>query len=159
MFWGSIDSKASKIKLNVEGFLNEKKKETLLPSQPIPSIRRPEQPSPISNAVSQHMFPQPNPSSHLKPVEYDLKQIMFQGKLYDKTPLSIKNIIKERSITVFYIEDHIRYKLEIRAMDNIGHIEVHITADKNTAEISFKKAVKYKFFKQENGEPKWMLTT
>jgi hypothetical protein len=26
-------------------------------------------------------------------------------------------------------------------------------------EIGFKKAIKYKFFKQENGEPKWMLTT
>lgn len=26
-------------------------------------------------------------------------------------------------------------------------------------DIYFKKAIKYKYFKQENGEPKWMLTT
>jgi len=69
MFWGSIDSKASKIKLNVDGFLNDKKKETAVQQQPVPSIRRPDQPPPIVNSTAQQNFPpQPNPSLYLKPI-------------------------------------------------------------------------------------------
>jgi len=44
-------------------------------------------------------------------------------------------------------------------MENVGTIEVNISPEKNTVDISFKKAAKYKFFKQESGEPKWFLTT
>lgn len=81
---------------------------------------------------------------------------MFQGKVYDKQPLSLKNILKEKSITVFYVEENVRYKLEIRTLDN--QVELRISQDRGTLEIAFKKSIKYKFFKQENGEPKWMLT-
>lgn len=49
-----------------------------------------------------------------------------------------------------------RYKLEIRTVDNL--VELRINPDRSSLEISFKKSIKYKFFKQENGEPKWMLT-
>lgn len=86
-----------------------------------------------------------------------MRQLVFQGKVYDKPPLSLKNILKEKSITVFYLEEQVRYKLEIRAIDN--SIELRINPDRGSLEIAFKKAIKYKFFKQENGEPKWMLTT
>jgi hypothetical protein len=43
MFSNSIDSKVSKIKLNVDSYLNDRKKEGTV-SQPVPSVRRPEQP-------------------------------------------------------------------------------------------------------------------
>ena len=36
-------------------------------------------------------------------------------------------------------------------------IEAHIYSDRNQLDISFKKAAKYKFFKHESGEPKWMF--
>lgn len=46
MFANSIDSKVNKIKLNVDSYLNDRKKEGAV-SQPVPSVRRPEQPSSI----------------------------------------------------------------------------------------------------------------
>jgi hypothetical protein len=42
MFANSIDSKVNKIKLNVDSYLNDRKKEGAV-SQPVPSVRRPEQ--------------------------------------------------------------------------------------------------------------------
>lgn len=48
----------------------------------------------------------------------EVRQLVFQGKVYDKPPLSLKNIQKEKSITVFYVEEQVRYKLEIRTIDN-----------------------------------------
>lgn len=42
MFSNSIDSKVNKIKLNVDSYLNDRKKEGSV-SQPVPSVRRPEQ--------------------------------------------------------------------------------------------------------------------
>lgn len=46
MFANSIDSKVNKIKLNVDSYLNDRKKEGAV-SQPVPSVRRPEQPPSI----------------------------------------------------------------------------------------------------------------
>lgn len=99
----------------------------------------------------------PVSGSQFKPMDIEVRQLTFQGKVYDKPPLSIKNIIKEKSITVLYTEDQVRYKLEVRAVDN--SLDMRINQEKSSIELSFKKAIKYKFFKQENGEPKWMLTT
>lgn len=82
---------------------------------------------------------------------------MLQGKVFDKPPLTLKNILKEKSITVFYVEDQVRFKLEIKAIDNI--LELRLNPTNGSLDVSFKKAIKYKFYKQENGEPKWMLTT
>jgi hypothetical protein len=108
MFSNSIDSKANKIKLNVDNYLNEKKKETNS-QQPIPSVRRPEQqqppqPLPQSTAPQPVLAPvAPNPApNQLKPVEVEIKQLVLQGKTFDKQPLILKSIQKERSITIFY---------------------------------------------------------
>ena len=157
MFWGSVESKASKIKLNVEGYLSDKKKESAAPAQPSSSRQQP--PHQITNALAQNLghSSQPQPVSHAKPIEIDIKSLTIQGKTFEKGPNSMKNMVKEKSVTIFYIEEHMRYKLEIRALENVGTIEVHIYPERNQLEISFKKAGKFKYFKQDNGEPKWMI--
>lgn len=55
MFSNSIDSKVSKIKLNVDSYLNDRKKEGAV-SQPVPSVRRPEQPTslPLPSLTAQN---------------------------------------------------------------------------------------------------------
>jgi len=77
MFSNSIDSKANKIKLNVDSYLNERKKETNS-QQPIPSVRRPDQMPPIpslqpQNSATQSVISGQPPNSMLasqvKPVE------------------------------------------------------------------------------------------
>lgn len=60
----------------------------------------------------------PVSGSQFKPMDIEVRHLTFQGKVYDKPPLSIKNIIKEKSITVLYTEDQVRYKIEVRAIDN-----------------------------------------
>jgi hypothetical protein len=55
---------------------------------PIPSLTT--QNSTVSNSA-------PNPiitPSQFKPMDLEVRQLTFQGKVYDKPPLSIKNIIK-----------------------------------------------------------------
>jgi len=101
MFSSSIDSKANKIKLNVDSYLNERKKETTS-QQPIPSVRRPDQLStPLlqsqpSNAqsIAPGVSSTNLPSNQFKPVEFEVKQLVLQGKTYDKPPLTLKNIVK-----------------------------------------------------------------
>lgn len=54
MFSNSIDSKVNKIKLNVDSYLNDRKKDGSV-SQPVPSVRRPEQPSiPLPSLTAQN---------------------------------------------------------------------------------------------------------
>ena len=43
---------------------------------------------------------------------------MVQGKSHERQPLSLKNIQKEKTINIFYIEEQTRFKLEIRVIDN-----------------------------------------
>jgi hypothetical protein len=124
MFSNSIDSKVNKIKLNVDSYLNDRKKEGSV-SQPVPSVRRPEQPTsiPLPSLTSQNSaastLPQVSTApSQFKPMDLEVRQLVLQGKIYDKPPLSLKNILKEKSITVFYVEEQVRYKLEIRAIEN-----------------------------------------
>lgn len=40
-----------------------------------------------------------------------------------------------------------------------NNLELKINQELNTVDIYFKKGIKYKFYKPETGEPKWMLAT
>lgn len=71
-----------------------------------------------NSTTSNSMQGGPISGLQFKPMDIEVRQLTFQGKVYDKSPLTIKNIIKEKSITVFYTEDQVRYKLEVRAIDN-----------------------------------------
>jgi len=86
--------------------------------------------------------------------------MIFQGKTYEKTHptpnLIVKILAKEKSMNLLYIEDHLRYKLEIKGGD--GNIEMKIpNQDSNTFDIYFKKATKFKYLKLDTGDPKWIL--
>lgn len=92
MFLNNVDSKANKLKLNIDTYLNDKKKDNNY-QQPIPSVSRPPQNTyPSAPLISIHPVPQtmnhiPNPttsvnSQSVKPLELDIKSMVFQGKLY-----------------------------------------------------------------------------
>ena len=75
MFSNSIDSKVNKIKLNVDSYLNDRKKDGAV-SQPVPSVRRPEQtanmpvPSlPVQNSTTSNIPPATLPASQVKPMD------------------------------------------------------------------------------------------
>lgn len=157
MFSDSIDSKVNKIKLNFDNYLNDKRKDNAA-QPPVPSIRRPDQLP--SNYVSQTSQNLPSstalgnaPNIQSKPVELEIRQMLFQGKTIERQ-VSLKNIVKEKTINIFYADEH-KYRLEIKALDN--NLELKISQEKSSVEFVFKKATKYKFMKPENGEPKWMI--
>jgi hypothetical protein len=117
MFSNSIDSKINKIKLNFDSYLNEKKKDN--PSQPpVPSIRRPEQlPSNYPTASQANpnaptvVNPATNASTQSKPFEIDIKQLILQGKTFERQPITLKNLQKEKTINISYIEEQNRYRI------------------------------------------------
>jgi hypothetical protein len=102
MFFGSIDHKANKLKLNVETYLNNDRKRESSYQQPVPSIKKPEQPPINSQIVSQPLqnsFPvqastPSNAPLQARITEIDIKQMILQGKIYEKSPISLKSSIK-----------------------------------------------------------------
>lgn len=99
MFTNSIDSKVNKIKLNVDSYLNDRKKEGAV-SQPVPSVRRPEQPPSIplpsltmQNSSASAVAAAPA-GSQVKAMDLEIRQLIFQNKVYEKQPLTLKNILK-----------------------------------------------------------------
>jgi len=75
MFSNSIDSKVNKIKLNVDSYLNDRKKDGAV-SQPVPSVRRPEQTTNIplpsltaQNSTASNIPPSTLPASQAKPMD------------------------------------------------------------------------------------------
>lgn len=163
MFSDCVDSKINKIKPNFDNYLNDKKKESVA-QPPVPSIRRPDQ-LPTSY-LPNSQAPNPSNSSSVigsmqnlppKPVQLQIKQLLMQGKIFDKE-LTIKNIQKERAINIFYLEEqNARMRLQVKAIEN--NLELKINPDKMTVELSFKRGTRYKFAKPESGEPKWMTLT
>lgn len=120
MFSNSMDSKMNKIKMSVDSYLNNDKKKDQIAPQPMPSVRRPDQ---VTNVPLPSLQPQPsissvNPnigvvssSAPPRPNDIEIKQLIFQNKTYDKPPITLKNILKEKSITIFYNDDQTKYKL------------------------------------------------
>lgn len=152
MFSDSIDNKINKIKANFDNYLSDKRSS----QPPIPSVRRAEaatshQP-PIINSVTPHAPQMPNAPP--KPIELEIKQLIVQGKTYEKAPINLRNVPRERTITIIYNEEQIKYKLEIKVLDN--NLDMKINTEKSTVEIGFKRATRYKFVKPESGQPMWM---
>jgi len=115
-----MDSKMNKIKMSVDSYLNNDKKKDQIAPQPMPSVRRPDQ---VTNVPLPSLQPQPsissvNPnigvvssSAPPRPNDIEIKQLIFQNKTYDKPPIALKNILKEKSITIFYNDDQTKFKL------------------------------------------------
>jgi hypothetical protein len=111
MFSDSIDNKINKIKVNFDNYLNDRR--TSQP--PVPSIRRSDMPS------TQNMHPPamsssaPTHPSQLgappKPVDIEVKQMILQGKTFEKQPICLRNVNKEKIITIQYVEDPLKLKL------------------------------------------------
>ena len=155
MFLDSIDNKINKIKANFDNYLSDKRSS----QPPVPSERRP-----VVN-MSHSSHPPPNPATIAQPppqasqvapkqVELEIKQMILQGKTYEKPPIGIRNVPREKTIAISYAEEQIRLKLEIKVVDN--NLEIKINTEKSTIEIAFKRASKYKFVKPESGQPMWM---
>lgn len=62
MFSSTIGLKANKIKLNIDTYINEKKKENHMP-QPVPSVRRPEPPISAPNTLTSQPSNISNPNT------------------------------------------------------------------------------------------------
>lgn len=120
MFSNSMDSKLNKIKMSVDSYLNTDKKKDQSAPQPVPSVRRPDQ---VINVPLPSLQPQPsitsanqnigavNSSAPPRPNDIEIKQLHLQKTIFEKPPITLKNIIKEKSITIFYNEEQTKYKL------------------------------------------------
>ena len=118
MFLESIDNKLSKLKSVFETYLNDKKKDNI-PQAPMPSVRRPQMipnvgvpmPNTNLNPMTNTNLMSNGPVIQSKSMELDIKQLIIQGKTHQRQPLNLKNIQKEKTINLFFVQEQTRFKI------------------------------------------------